>query len=246
MLLSSDRGALVVTHDHGEAHVALTQPVDDALAVDWTIRKGLGGEEVEDEGERVRVRALSVAINVLAGGYLPFRPASVDVAPRRVIAFAEQLIRDHHRYRPAIREAQRGSLPFALEEALRSLKWESATSAVAPDHKSFDAVLAFTLVQLTFLGEEIRVRPCPSCKRPWLGSRGEADLCNRPMPRKRRTCREIAAAKKFERTHGDYRREYRRVWTLMRRGRITEMDWILWKTENGPDDWEPFEKKGDV
>jgi hypothetical protein len=90
--------------------------------------------------------------------------------------------------------------------------------------------------------QPIRVAECANCGRPWI-VQGRQKYCQRPADRWHiRTCREVAKEAAFLSNPDvlNYRREYKRLHELKRRGTITTAQLNAWRQGNTPSEWRPY------
>ena len=157
---------------------------------------------------------------------------------------------------PLLEEVQGKKAQVALDLGARSAKDGRLDKELGPylERLRFlprDGVEVPDLVSLAAwsLYEAMRRKPlelvlCKNCKRPWLTTPGGPKFCQRQAPGQSRDCRTLA---KERRLAGDtkyraYRREYKRVSEAARRGgAITALDFVHWRTDNGPAAWQPFD-----
>lgn len=240
--VSTSRGRLLLgENSHGWSTpqtVALTEPVDDLLGLDigdvesWStwwmhlLRYGSfwGSRRLQDvprsefasliDGEfRERDEAIGDSLREWAAKTTPHFLEAVRVAEdaRVPSVLAPELQRV--RYRRGYVEVPEGDLPALATRAL------------------LEAVRSRPVV----------VRDCPLCRRPWITTRGQ-EYCLRPAPGYTRACREIAKEARFLANPDvrDYRREYKRLHELKRRGTISMAELNAWRQGNEPSAWAPY------
>ena len=136
--------------------------------------------------------------------------------------------------------AQSGHLSNQLGVFFERLRFLPRDGAEVPDLVS---LAAWSLYE-SLRRKPLELADCKNCKRPWLTTPGGPKFCQRQAPGQSRDCRTLA---KERRLAGDtkyraYRREYKRIAEAARRGgSISALDFIHWRTDNGPAGWQPFD-----
>jgi hypothetical protein len=112
------------------------------------------------------------------------------------------------------------------------------------DVPDFPALAAWSLLE-GVRRAELRLRTCLTCGRPWLASQDDrSKFCQRWAPGQFRDCRTLAAEQRLagDKTYSAYRREYKRVTEMERRGSIKLADLYRWREANDALAWTPFEQ----
>lgn len=88
------------------------------------------------------------------------------------------------------------------------------------------------------LKRELRMRACKNCGKYFaVTGRSTAEYCNHPFDEKRRTCKEVAAILKWEKSRSDddvfkeYRREYKKRFARIKAGTIDPTWFYQWSAQ---------------
>lgn len=143
-------------------------------------------------------------------------------------------------FRHAADLAAKGRIAAAVAEHLEHVEFAGDGSvAHIPDLPSLAAWCLVELVRRT----PLVLKTCPTCKTPWIDTKGGSRYCERPAPGQSRDCRTLAKEKRLagDSEYRAYRREYKRLHEAFQRGSITAEDVVGWRRDNGPKHWQPFD-----
>jgi hypothetical protein len=232
--VSTSRGRLLLGErgreypGQSEPAPSLTQPIDDLL--------GLAPGDVVDVESGYFWHLLR---------YGPFWGGGVGTDPlwekersrwrKWAVQFSPRLLK-------AARRAQDGRLSALLAPELERVRYTPGRGSDEVPDGDLPALATWCLVEV-LRREPITVEKCRRCKRPWLVQPGQV-YCQRPAPGHVRDCRTLAKEEAFlssEEVRG-YRREYKRLHELKRRGTITMAQLNAWRQGNTPSDWKPYKQ----
>jgi hypothetical protein len=141
----------------------------------------------------------------------------------------------------AAHAATKGRLSGHLAGYLERLRF--APDGSVADVPDFTALAAWGLLEAV-RRQPLELRKCASCKRPWLAATDEKSrYCQRWTPGQQRDCRTLDYERRLagDKPYRAYRREYKRVTEMQRRGSIELVDMYGWRGENNAIDWKSFE-----
>lgn len=113
-----------------------------------------------------------------------------------------------------------------------------------PDHDLL-ALTAYSTVVTLWSGRDFALEDCRRCLAPWLAPIDGPHYCLRPAPGGlARSCREVNKEQQLLRRddYGPYRRQYKRISELLRRGSISRTEAERWRSENTPEAWLSLEE----
>jgi Family of unknown function (DUF6076) len=142
----------------------------------------------------------------------------------------------------AAKSAVGGRLAASLGPLLERLRFAEDGNVI--DIPDFPALAAWSLLE-GVRRLDLRLRSCSECHRPWLAAREEASrYCQRWAPGHLRDCRTLAAERRLagDKSYARYRREYKRITEMERRGTIEIADLYRWRDANDATNWSPFEE----
>lgn len=142
----------------------------------------------------------------------------------------------------AARAAAKGRFAAELGDDLERVRF-GAEGAVE-DVADLAALGAWTLLEAV-RRQPLKLWTCPICKKKWLGTHDETSPhCQRRAPgHAAKDCRTLAYERRVagDENYGAYRREYKRVTEMERRGAIDPVDLYRWREANSAIDWTSFE-----
>jgi hypothetical protein len=89
---------------------------------------------------------------------------------------------------------------------------------------------------------------CRSCGKPYFARPPfkEPYYCQRPAPNLTMTCAQLYAHERFTKERAEWSKEYRKIMARKLRGKVSELDFRLWKDSNRAGvrgkDWIPFDE----
>jgi Zn-finger nucleic acid-binding protein len=142
----------------------------------------------------------------------------------------------------AAEDAAKGRLSSRIATYLERLRFDSDGGVSnVPD---FTALAAWSLLE-ALRRQPLQLRTCPNCKGKWLAPPSEVSrYCQRRAPGQvSRDCRTLDYEKRLAGTaYHAYRKEYKRVAELQRRGTIDLAERNLWREHNTPASWLPYDQ----
>lgn len=143
-------------------------------------------------------------------------------------------------FRSAAKRAVRGHLDETLAPHIGRLQF--AADGTLSDVPDLLALGAWALLEAV-RRQPLKLYTCPRCKRPWLGAPDEKSrYCQRPAPGNTKDCRTLDYERRVagDASYRNYRREYKRVTEMQRRGAIDLYELYRWREHNTPAAWTPF------
>lgn len=241
-LLLGERGLDYWTEDGPGKTPSLTQPLDDIL--------GLAAQELQDDDDDGPLLIDYTPYGNHLMNYGRFWPIpweqgtkpsledAVKAGAAHRAAWREFEKRDKPRFLKALPRAADGRFPSALALDLERVRY-TPDGAEVPDG-DLPALAAWSLAE-ALRRQRVVLATCPKCNRPWVAQDGQ-EYCERPAPGHSRNCREVAKEERFLSSPDvrAYRREYKRLHELSRRGTLSTADLNAWRQANTPSKWAPY------
>jgi Zn-finger nucleic acid-binding protein len=142
----------------------------------------------------------------------------------------------------AAKLAAQGRISQKIASHLQRVRF--AGNGGASDVPDVAALAAWCLVEL-IRRMPLKLKRCPTCRRPWLDTPGGSRYCERRAPGQARDCRTLAKEKQLtsDSNYRAYRREYKRLDDAFRRKTISAQDLVAWRAENSAHSWAPFDMR---
>lgn len=139
--------------------------------------------------------------------------------------------------------AVRGQLSARLAPYVERLRFDSDGSVA--EIPNFTALAAWSLLEAV-RRQPLELRTCPTCKGKWLAPPEELSrYCQRRAPGQvSKDCRTLDYEKRLAGNvaYRAYRREYKRLTEMQRRGTLDMKELMRWREQNSPAQWLPFDE----
>jgi Zn-finger nucleic acid-binding protein len=160
--------------------------------------------------------------------------------PRGVLGDGQKLT-VHGDFLAAAGSAAKGRLSARIAPYVERLRF--APDGSIADVPDFTALAAWSLLEAV-RRQRLELRTCPTCKGKWLASPEEVSrYCQRRAPGQvSKDCRTLDYEKRLagDVAYRAYRREYKRLTELQRRGSLDSKELVHWRDQNSPAQWLPF------
>jgi Zn-finger nucleic acid-binding protein len=200
---------------------------------------------LRNNGEELRL-PLTAPINDLLGQLRPSQDGYLSYLVERYSSFSHDfygLGADRTAFLEAAKSSAKGKLSAAVAPHLERVRFTPDGRVDVPD---FSALAAWSLLE-SVRRQSLKLIRCPNCKGQWLGAPEGSRYCQRVAPGQgSKDCRTLAYEKRVagDKEYGRYRREYKRLTELQRRGTGTldVVELMNWRHENSPANWLPLDE----
>jgi hypothetical protein len=216
----------------------LTQPVDDMLGLDAEDLRDFGScfDQLSKYGPFWGAPDLDDEEEVAAW------VEGAEGQNRRLLARGRKWANEARpRFLKAARRAQQGYVAALLADDLGRVRYRPGRSPDEVHDGDLPALAAWSLVE-ALRRQPITLGKCRNCRRPWIVQPGQ-EFCQRTAPGHVRDCRTLAKEAAFlgrPEVQG-YRREYKRLHELKRRGTISAQELNEWRQQNSPKKWRRYD-----